>query len=145
MTRSGLLRTLLALSAILIAPSAAAKDSCPARKQKHSVESESSIAPRLPWPRPTLRFSATDPGMQKDCSPMPMSAAASAAFTSPFLIAMAAPTVYAHFAFSKQIGWVSSTILYGSMPLAAQIALHSSMEPMPYSFNAARILASRRS
>ena len=24
------------------------------------------LLPRLPWPRPTLRFSATEPGMQKD-------------------------------------------------------------------------------
>ena len=32
-----------------------AKDSCPARKQKHSVSSSRSIFPRLPCPRPTLR------------------------------------------------------------------------------------------
>ena len=31
--------------------------------------------------------------------------------TQPFLIAIAAPTTYAHFAFSKQMGWVSSTVL----------------------------------
>ena len=53
-----------------MAPSAAAKDSCPARKQKHFVSSRSSIAPRLPWPRPTLRLSATEPGMQKACRPI---------------------------------------------------------------------------
>ena len=42
----------------------AEKDSCPARKQKHSVSSSRSILPRLPCPRPTLRVSATDPGIQ---------------------------------------------------------------------------------
>ena len=114
-TRRGCLRTLLAFSAILIAPSAAAKDSCPARKQKHSVSSESSILPRFPCPRPTLRFSATEPGMQKLCKPIPMLAAAVAADLSPVLSAsfsaIAAPTVYAHFAFSKQIGWVSCTMV----------------------------------
>ena len=48
------MRALLAFRARPIAPSAAAKDSWPARKAKHSVSSESSIAPRLPWPRPTF-------------------------------------------------------------------------------------------
>lgn len=50
--------------AIPIAPSAAAKLSWPARNAKHFVFSFSSIAPRLPWPRPTLRWSATEPGIQ---------------------------------------------------------------------------------
>ena len=39
----------------LMAPSAAAKLSWPARKAKHLVFSLSSMAPRLPWPRPTAR------------------------------------------------------------------------------------------
>ena len=93
MTRRFVLRTLFALRAILIAPSAAANDSWPARNAKHSVASSSSIAPRLPWPRPTLRFSATEPGMQNAWRPTPISAAASFAFAQPFLIAIAAPTV----------------------------------------------------
>ena len=46
------------------APSAAAKDSCPARKQKHSVSSSSNILPRLPCPIPTFLWSATEPGIQ---------------------------------------------------------------------------------
>ncbi len=37
-----------------------------------SISSDRSIAPRLPWPRPTLRSSATEPSMQKDCRPTPM-------------------------------------------------------------------------
>ena len=61
-TRRGSLRTLLAVRAMPIAPSAAAKDSWPARKAKQWVSSCSSMAPRLPWPRPTLRCSATEPG-----------------------------------------------------------------------------------
>ena len=83
--------------------------------------------------------------MQNACRPTPISAAASFAFLQPFLIAIAAPTVYAHFAFSKQIGWVSSTILYGSKPAFLQIVAHSSMDLMPYGLRAARIFASRRS
>ena len=45
------------------------------------------------------------------CTKAADAAAASAAFVQPFLIAIAAPTTYAHFAFSKQIGCVSSAIL----------------------------------
>ena len=93
MTRKGFLRTLFAFIAMEIAPSAAAKLSCPARKQKQSVDSDKSISPKLPWPSPTFLFSATDPGMQNDCNPMPIAAAASAAFLQPFLMAIAAPTV----------------------------------------------------
>ncbi len=93
MTRSGFLRALLALLAMPMAPSAAAKDSWPARNAKHSVSSPSSMAPRLPWPRPTLRSSATEPGTQKACRPMPMAAAASDAVLQPFFTAMAQPRV----------------------------------------------------
>ena len=103
-TLNGLVLTLLAFSAILIAPSAAAKDSCPAKKAKHSVPSSNNMEPKLPCPKPTLRSSATDPGIQNDCKPTPIVFAASTALTSPFLIAIAAPTVYAQQAFSKQIG-----------------------------------------
>ena len=92
-TLRGFLRTLLAVLAMPIAPSAAAKDSCPARKQKQFVSSLRSIAPKLPWPRPTLRWSATEPGMQKAWRPMPMFSAASAAVLQPFLRAMAEPRV----------------------------------------------------
>ena len=52
-------------------------------------------------------------------------AAAVAALLSPVLsaslIAIAEPTVYAHFAFSKQIGCVSCVIVYGEIPFASQI------------------------
>ena len=41
----------------------------------------------------TLRSSATDPGIQNDCKPTPIVFAASTAFVSPFLSAIAAPTV----------------------------------------------------
>ena len=92
-TLKGCLRTLLAFNAILIAPSAAANDSWPAKKAKHWVSSSRSLEPKLPWPKPTLRSSATDPGIQNDCKPIPIVLAASAALTSPFLIAIAAPTV----------------------------------------------------
>ena len=50
------------------------------------------MAARLPWPKPTLRSAATDPGIQNDCKPSPIASAASAAFLHPFLIAIAAPT-----------------------------------------------------
>ena len=103
-TRKGSLRTLLAVLAMPIAPSAAAKDSWPARKQKHFVSSLKSIAPRLPCPSPTSRESATEPGMQNDCKPIPIFSAASAAFLEPFFIAIAAPAVYAQTALSKAMG-----------------------------------------
>ena len=70
-TRRGSLRALLALRARPMAPSAAANDSCPARNAKHFVSSRSSMLARLPCPMPTLRSSATDPGMQKACRPSP--------------------------------------------------------------------------
>ena len=70
-TRSGSLRALLALRAIPIAPSAAAKLSCPAKNAKHFVLSSNNIAAKLPCPRPTLRSSATDPGIQNACNPSP--------------------------------------------------------------------------
>ncbi len=63
-TLKGLFLTLLADNAIPIAPSAAAKDSCPAKKQKHSVSSSSNIFPKLPCPKPTFLWSATEPGIQ---------------------------------------------------------------------------------
>ena len=93
MTRRGSLRARLALLAMPIAPSAAAKDSCPARKQKHFVSSGSSMAARLPCPRPTLRSSATEPGMQKVWRPSPRDFATATALDSPFLMAIAAPSV----------------------------------------------------
>ena len=77
--------------AIPIAPSAAAKDSCPARNAKHLVSSRRSMAARLPWPMPTFLSSATDPSRQKAWSPSPMASAASAALRQPFLMAIAAP------------------------------------------------------
>lgn len=70
-TRSGR-SALLAFFAIPIAPSAAAKLSCPARNAKHFVSSFRSIAARLPCPIPTLRSSATLPGIQKDWRPSPV-------------------------------------------------------------------------
>ena len=76
-----------------MAPSAAAKDSWPARNAKHSVSSERSMAPRLPWPRPTLRSSATEPGTVKAWMPSPMMEAASEASLAPFLMARAQPRV----------------------------------------------------
>jgi len=91
MTRRGCWRALLALRARPMAPSAAAKDSWPARKAKHLVSSLSSMEARLPWPMPTLRSSATEPGMQKHCMPSPSEVAISTAFFCPFLSAMAAP------------------------------------------------------
>jgi len=47
-TLNGFVLTLFAFSAILIAPSAAANDSCPAKKQKHSVFSSNNIDPKFP-------------------------------------------------------------------------------------------------
>ena len=132
MTLSGVFLTLFAVLAMPIAPSAAANDSCPARNAKHLVLSLRSIAARLPCPRPTLRCSATEPGMQKDWSPSPIASAASAAFTQFFLIAIAQPTVYAHTAFSKQMGWMPLTIALQSTPLERQISLASSRSLMPY-------------
>ena len=92
-TLNGSFLTLLAFSAILIAPSAAAKDSWPAKNAKHLVSSLKSIAPKLPCPKPTFLSSATEPGIQKACNPSPIAAAASAAFVQPFFIAIAAPKV----------------------------------------------------
>jgi hypothetical protein len=46
-----------------------------------------------------------EPGMQNACKPIANGfAAASAAVLQPFLRAMAAPSVYAHTAFSKAMG-----------------------------------------
>ena len=92
-TFRGSFLTLLAFIAIPIAPSAAAKDSWPAKNAKHFVSSLSNIAPKLPCPIPTFLFSATEPGTQKLCNPIPIASAASAAFVHPFLIAIAQPTV----------------------------------------------------
>ena len=41
-------------------------ENCSVAVAKHSVSSSSSIFPKLPCPRPTLRVSATEPGIQKD-------------------------------------------------------------------------------
>ena len=68
-TLNGDFLALFAFRAIPIAPSAAAKLSCPARKQKHSHFSSSSIAPRFPCPKPTFLESATEPGTQNACRP----------------------------------------------------------------------------
>ena len=84
---------MLAFLAIPIAPSAAAKDSWPAKKQKQSVSSLRSIAARLPWPKPTFLVSPTEPGTAKACKPKPIASAASAAVLIPFLIAIAQPKV----------------------------------------------------
>ena len=80
-------------TSIPIAPSAAANDSCPAKKAKHLVSSLSNIAPKLPCPKPTFLSSATEPGIQNDCNPFPIHSAASAASLALFLIAKAAPTI----------------------------------------------------
>ena len=48
--------------------------------------------------------------MQNDCRPTPIIFAASAAVLTPDFSAMAAPTVYAQQAFSKQMGWMPLTI-----------------------------------
>ena len=79
--------------AIPIAPSAAAKLSCPAKNAKHFVSSDNNIEAKLPCPNPTFLSSATDPGIQNACNPSPIDFAASAAFLSPFLMAIAAPKV----------------------------------------------------
>ena len=84
---------MLAFSAIFIAPSAAAKDSCPAKNAKHLVSSSSNIEPKLPCPKPTFLLSATEPGIQNACKPSPIAVAASAALLHSFLIAIAAPKV----------------------------------------------------
>ena len=112
MQRSGLSAglDLLAIWAILMAPSAAAKLSWPARNAKHLVSGESRRAANLPCPIPTLRSSATDPGMQNDWSPSPMYSAASTASLAFSFNAMAVPTTYAHLAFSKHIICVSSQV-----------------------------------
>ena len=109
-TLNGSFLTLLAVLAIPIAPSAAANDSWPAKKAKHLVSSVNNLAPKLPCPKPTFLSSATDPGIQNDCNPTPINLAASAAFAAFSLIAIAAPTVYAQHALSKQIGWIFLTI-----------------------------------
>ena len=51
------------------------------------------MAARLPCPRPTLRSSATEPGMQKAWRPSPRVFATATAFVSPFFMANAEPTV----------------------------------------------------
>ena len=142
MTFRGSLRTLLAVRAMPIAPSAAAKLSWPARKAKHLVSSCSRRAPRLPWPRPTLRCSATEPGMQNACRPIPMAAAASEAVVTPFFSATATPRVYAQLALSKAMGCTPFTIPSTSMPLDRQRSLASSRLERPYSARHFSILAS---
>ena len=95
---------MLAFLAIPIAPSAAANDSWPAKKQKHLVSSLNNIAPRFPCPSPTFLVSPTEPGTANACNPIPIVSAASAAFLIPFLMAIAQPKVYAHEALSNAIG-----------------------------------------
>ena len=68
----------------------------------------------------------------KACSAVPIHLAASAAFFAPSLMAMAAPSSYAHFTFSKQMGWVLSTMEYASTPLPLVNALTSSKFLNPY-------------
>ena len=64
-TLNGVFLTLFAEFAIPIAPSAAAKLSCPAKNAKHFVSSDYSIEAKFPCPNPTFLSSATDPGIQK--------------------------------------------------------------------------------
>ena len=103
-TLNGSFLTLFADFAIPIAPSAAAKLSCPAKNAKHFVSSDNSIDAKFPCPNPTFLSSATEPGIQNACNPSPIAFAASDALLHPFLIAIAAPNVYAQAAFSKHIG-----------------------------------------
>jgi len=145
MTRRGVLRTLFAVRAMPMAPSAAAKDSWPARKAKQVVSSLSRRAPRLPWPRPTWRCSATEPGMVKASRPSPMAAAHSAASVRPRFTAMAVPRVYAQTALSKQMGCTPRTILSQSMPFARSISLQASRDSRPLAFRHASIFGMRRS
>ena len=77
MTLKGSFLALFAFFAIPMAPSAAAKDSWPARNAKHFVSSERSIAARFPWPRPTFLSSATEPGIQNAWRPSPRDLATS--------------------------------------------------------------------
>ena len=134
MTRRGSLRALLALRTMPMAPSAAAKDSWPARKAKHLVSSDSSMAPRLPWPRPTLRSSATEPAMQKACRPTPMASWRPRRRSSRRdFMAMAAPTVYAQTGVFKADGLDAlDDLIRGRSPWPCSISRHSSTEPMPY-------------
>ena len=118
--------------AIPIAPSAAAKLSCPAKNAKHFVSSESNIDAKFPCPNPTFLSSATEPGIQNACNPSPIAFAASAALVHPFLIAIAAPNVYAQAAFSKHIGCTPFTISYGLNPLSVHIFNASSKSFIPY-------------
>ena len=99
----------------------------------------------MPCPKPTFLSSATEPEIQKACKPIPIFSAASAAVFEPFLTAIAAPQVYAQQAFSKAIGWISFTILYGLKPFSSHILRASSQLDMPYSFKAALTLSIRLS
>ena len=123
-----------------IAPSAAAKDSWPARKQKHLVSSLKSIPPKFPWPCPTLLCSATEPGTQNACKPIPIASAAASALVMPFFSATAQPSVYAHTAFSKAMGCTPLTIFSTSMSLERHKSLASSRVSIPYSLRQALIL-----
>ena len=139
MTCRGSLRTLFAVRAMPMAPSAAAKDSCPAKKQKHLVSSLSNIAPRFPCPRPTFLFCATDPGMQNACKPIPMASAASDAVFTPLVSAIATPSVYAQLAFSNAMGCTPLTILSTLMPLSRHSFCAASRSARPYSLRQALI------
>ena len=74
-------------------PSAAAKDSCPARKQKHLVSSPQEHGPQVAVAQAHLALFCHRAGMQNACNPMPMASAALSAAAAPFFIAMAAPRV----------------------------------------------------
>ena len=76
-TLNGSFLTLFADFAIPIAPSAAAKLSCPAKKAKHFVSSDNNIDAKFPCPNPTFLSSATEPGIQNACKPSPIAFAAS--------------------------------------------------------------------
>ena len=144
-TLRGVWRTLSAFLAIPMAPSAAAKDSWPAKKQKHLVASFKSIAAKLPCPKPTWRCSATLPGMQKVWRPSPTAAAASEAFWQFFLRAIPAPRVYAQTAFSNAIGWMERTIFSASTPLERLKSRRSSKLEKPYFSRTGWIWPIRRS
>ena len=59
----------------------------------HRLANIVSIAPVSYTHLDVYKRQATEPGMQNACRPMPIAAAASAAFVQPILIAIAQPTV----------------------------------------------------
>ena len=94
MTRSGVLRTLLALRAMPMAPSAAAKDSWPARKAKHLVSSSQQHRAQVAVAETNLALVSDGAGDAEGLQAHRRCAsAASAAVFTPFFRAMAAPSV----------------------------------------------------